>query len=186
MFRVTRSIFDRLHDTLVSKYGLNSTIGMPSIESLGMFLWMLGGPQSISQVENRFERSIETISRKFTEMLEYVFKLGKHIIKPKDQQFTAIHLRLEDNRFSPHFYDCKGVVDDTHVHVIVPATEAVSHIGRHSYTSQNILTICDFNLWWPDGPVRRMTQECSMTLWRYGSTFPLHPFAIALRDPSLF
>jgi hypothetical protein len=50
----------------VSNYGLNSTVLMTSIESLGMFLWMLGGPQSVSQVENRFERSTETISRKFT------------------------------------------------------------------------------------------------------------------------
>jgi hypothetical protein len=49
-----------------------------------MFLWTLGGPQSISQVENQLERSIETISRKFTEVLECVFKLSEHIIKPKD------------------------------------------------------------------------------------------------------
>jgi hypothetical protein len=38
MFQVTRLVFDRLHETLVSKSGLNSTIGMTSIKSLGMFL----------------------------------------------------------------------------------------------------------------------------------------------------
>jgi hypothetical protein len=41
----------------VYDYGLNSTVLMTSIESLGMFLWMLGGPQSVNQVENQFERS---------------------------------------------------------------------------------------------------------------------------------
>jgi hypothetical protein len=83
MFRVTRPIFDKLYEILVSNYDLNSTVLMTSIESLRMFLWTLGGPQSISQVENRFEKSTETISRKFTEVLECVFKLGEHIIKPR-------------------------------------------------------------------------------------------------------
>jgi hypothetical protein len=58
---------------------------------------MLGGPQYVSQVENLFERSIETISEKFAEVLKCVFKLGEHIIKPKDPQFTQIHPTLEDN-----------------------------------------------------------------------------------------
>uniref|UniRef100_A0A0A8YCG7 DUF8040 domain-containing protein n=1 Tax=Arundo donax TaxID=35708 RepID=A0A0A8YCG7_ARUDO len=64
MFRMTRPIFDSLHETLVFNYGLQSTGGMTSTESLAMFLWTLRGPQSVSQVENQFERSTETISRK--------------------------------------------------------------------------------------------------------------------------
>jgi hypothetical protein len=54
MFWVTRPIFDKLHETLLSNYDLSSTVHMTSIESLGMFLWILGGPQSVSQVEDRF------------------------------------------------------------------------------------------------------------------------------------
>jgi hypothetical protein len=38
---------------------------MSSIESLAMFMWIIGAPQSIRQAENRFERSTETVSRKF-------------------------------------------------------------------------------------------------------------------------
>jgi hypothetical protein len=48
---------------------------------------MLGGSQAVYQVEDRFQRSIETISKKFIEVLECVFKLGEHIIKPNDPQF---------------------------------------------------------------------------------------------------
>jgi hypothetical protein len=146
MFWVTRPVFDKLHETLVSNYGLSSTVHMASIESLGIFLWLLGGLQSVSQVEDRFQRSTENISRKFTEVLECVFKLGEHIIKPRDPQFIQIHPRLEDNRFSPYFNGSIGAIDGTYVPVIVPSTETVSHIGRHRYPSQNVLAICDFDL----------------------------------------
>jgi hypothetical protein len=61
-------------------------------------------------------------------VLECLFNLGEHIIKPKDPQFIQIHPRLEDNRFSPYFNGCIGAIDDTHVPVIVPSTETVSHL----------------------------------------------------------
>jgi hypothetical protein len=54
MFGMRRPIFDCLHETLVDNYELKSTMGMSSIESLAMFLWIVGGPQSVSQVENIF------------------------------------------------------------------------------------------------------------------------------------
>jgi hypothetical protein len=38
IFRVTRPVFDKLHETSVSNYGLHSTVHMTSIESLRMFL----------------------------------------------------------------------------------------------------------------------------------------------------
>jgi hypothetical protein len=44
MFRMTRLVFDCLHETLVDNYELKSTMGMSSIESLAMFLWTVGGP----------------------------------------------------------------------------------------------------------------------------------------------
>jgi hypothetical protein len=38
MFRMTRLVFDCLHETLVDNYELKSTMGMRSIESLTIFL----------------------------------------------------------------------------------------------------------------------------------------------------
>jgi hypothetical protein len=54
MFRMTRPVFDCLYETLVDNYELKSTMGMRSIESLAMFLWTVGSPQSVSQVEIDF------------------------------------------------------------------------------------------------------------------------------------
>lgn len=51
MFRMSPKVFMKLHDLLISKYGLTSSHNVSSIESLAMFLWIVGGPQSFSQVE---------------------------------------------------------------------------------------------------------------------------------------
>jgi hypothetical protein len=82
MFRMHRPCFDSLHDTLVQKYGLEGSSKMCSEEALGMFLWTLGSPQSVSQVHKRFKRSKETINRKFAEVLYCVNQLAGDIIKP--------------------------------------------------------------------------------------------------------
>jgi hypothetical protein len=52
LFRMSRPLFDRLHDLLVSSYGLASSSKMTSIEALAMFLWTVGAPQSFVQVKN--------------------------------------------------------------------------------------------------------------------------------------
>ena len=54
MFRMSPDIFMSLHDLLVSTYGLTSTIHVSSIESLAMFLWIVGGPQAFVQAEDKF------------------------------------------------------------------------------------------------------------------------------------
>lgn len=69
MFRMHRNVFDSLHNVLVERYSLKSTRKMSFVEALAMFLWMCGAPQSIRQANNRFERSLETCSRKFDKVL---------------------------------------------------------------------------------------------------------------------
>jgi hypothetical protein len=63
MFKMTRPVFYCLHKTLLDNYELKYTMVMSSIESLAKFLWTIGGPQSVSQVKNRYQRSTETIVR---------------------------------------------------------------------------------------------------------------------------
>jgi hypothetical protein len=84
MFRMTPTTFHRLHNLLVEKYGLKSTTKSSSVEALGMFLWMVGAPQSVRQVEDRFERSLATVSIMFTKVLRCLVRLATDIIKPVD------------------------------------------------------------------------------------------------------
>ncbi|XP_062188875.1 protein ALP1-like [Phragmites australis] len=183
MFRITRAVFDSLHDTLVSNYGLKSTSSMTSIDSLAMFLWTCGAPQSFSQIDNRFERSNETISRKLAYVLNCVNNLAVDIIKPRDPHFVAVHSRLQDPRFSPHFNDCIGAIDGTHIPVVVPSAETVAHVGRYRYTTQNVLAVCDFDMrftfvvsGWP-GSVHD-TRVFNEALNNYADKFPFPPEGI--------
>ena len=69
VFRMNPEVFMALHDLLVSTYGLTSTSNVSSIESLAMFLWIVGGPQSFAQAKNHFVRSLWTVHTKFKEVL---------------------------------------------------------------------------------------------------------------------
>jgi hypothetical protein len=57
MFRMRRSVFLRLHDTLVEDYGLKLSREMCTKEALGMFLWTCGAPKSVRQVKNKFHHN---------------------------------------------------------------------------------------------------------------------------------
>ena len=53
---------------------------MFSTESLALFLWTVGAPQSVRQQRNRFVRSPETCNRKFEKVLACLINLAKDII----------------------------------------------------------------------------------------------------------
>ncbi|XP_020396826.1 protein ALP1-like [Zea mays] len=179
MFRMRRTVFRRLHDTLVQNYGLLPSRGVSTMEALGIFLWACGGPQSFRQIRNKFGHSLETISRKYSDVLNALYKMSSDTIKPKDPHFVEIHQRLREARFWPHFKDCIGAIDGSHFPAAVPASEQAKYIGRHGYTSQNVMAVCDFDMrftfvvtGWP-GSVHD-TRVLQDTLLTYADRFP-HP-----------
>jgi hypothetical protein len=119
---------------------------MSSVESVAMFLWIIGAPQLIRQAENRFERSSEMISQKFHEVLDSVFRLSADVAKPRDPQFRTVHPRLQSPCFSQHFDNCIGAIDGTHIQVVVPSSKLLQHVGHHGYMTPNVLAICDFEM----------------------------------------
>jgi hypothetical protein len=92
-----------LHDELVDNYGLKSSNEMCSIEALDMFLWMCSAPQLVRQAKHIFTHSKETVSRRFTDVLESVNRLAAHNVKPKDPSFAVVHQKIQDHRSWPHF-----------------------------------------------------------------------------------
>jgi hypothetical protein len=145
-FRMRRSVFTMLHDILVQKYGLESTSQMSSKESLALFLWMVGAPESNSQAADRFERSPSTVSNKFHDVLDCVDRMAADYIRPNDPTFTQVHEKLTQSRFWPHFKDAIGAIDGSHIPVIVAEKDKVKYTNRKGYTSQNVLAICDFDM----------------------------------------
>jgi hypothetical protein len=180
MFRMTPEVFWELHNLLVANYDLKSTSNVSSVESLAMFLWIVGGPQSFSQAENRFVRSLWTVHTKFKEVLKCLRKLAKDNITPRDPTFSTEHAKVRENRFWPHFKDTIGALDGSHVEVSVPTEDVVNHTCRHGYTSQNILAVCDFDMrftfvvtGWPGSA--HDTRILNHALTNFGDKFPKPP-----------
>lgn len=83
-----------ISESLVNDYDLVASRGVSTMEALAMFLWACGGPQTFQKIRNKFGYSLETISRKFSEVLNSVYRMSNNVIKPKDANFTDIHPRL--------------------------------------------------------------------------------------------
>jgi hypothetical protein len=180
MFRMSIEMFSSLHDLLVSTYGLKSTSNVSSVESLAMFLYIVGGPQSFSHAENWFSRSTWTVHMKFKEVLLCLGKLAKDNIKLKDPSFTNDDARVREARFWPHFKGAIGAIDVSHIKVSVCSEEVVNHTCWHRYTSHNILAICDFDMrytfvvaGWPGSA--HDTRILNHALTNFGDQFPKPP-----------
>jgi len=132
MFRMQRHVFELLHEQLVHKYGLQLTSKMCSREALGMFLYMVGPPQPVRQVENRFERFMETVSRKINHVLSCLTKLAKDIIAPKDPAFSSVHPKVAKHRSAPFFNNAIGAIDGTHVKVMIPFSKVGQYVNRNN------------------------------------------------------
>ena len=73
-------------------------------------------------------------------------KLAADIIRPLDPEFRAMHRRLQNPRFFPHFNNYIGALDGTHIPVVVPNDKVAQHLRRKGYTTHNVLAVCDFDM----------------------------------------
>lgn len=143
-FRMQPDDFLFLHHILVTHHGLQSTQQFESIEGLAMFLWACATHQPTRQIRVRFDRSLDTISRKMAEVTDAVFSFAQTIIGPKDPTYALAHPRLL--RYAPFFDGCIGALDGTHIPVQVSHEARLDFINRKGYTSFNVLGIVDFDM----------------------------------------
>jgi hypothetical protein len=112
-----------------------------------------------------------------------LFHTATNNIRPTDYSFTTPHARIKDGEFWPHFKGAIGAIDGSHIPCVVPTSEVVNHTGRHGYTSQNVMAICDFDLrftfivvGWP-GSVHD-TRILNHSLVKHRHKFPFPPKGI--------
>ena len=74
-------------------------------------------------------------------------KMAKDFIRPKTPNFPTVHKRIRDDRRAyPHFKDCIGALDGTHISVSLSPEDSVRYIGKSGIPTQNVLAICDFDM----------------------------------------
>ncbi|KAH9686252.1 DDE Tnp4 domain-containing protein [Citrus sinensis] len=125
--------------------------------------------------QERFQHSGETVSRYFGEALDAICRLSIDLIKPFDPEFKDIPEEiLRDSRYMPHFKDCIGAIDGTHVHVSIPPEDQIPYIGRKGIPTQNIMAACNFD----------MQFIFAIAGWE-GSAHDTRIFLSTLRNPTL-
>ncbi|XP_040952561.1 uncharacterized protein [Gossypium hirsutum] len=117
------------------------------MEKLALSLYILGNRESNSNATERFQRSGETVSRIFIDILHIFGRMRINTIKPTEGQFEEVpnHIR-HDTRYWPHFKDCIGAINGTHIKACISPSYQIPYTGRKGEPTQNIMPACDFNM----------------------------------------
>ncbi|PPE02911.1 hypothetical protein GOBAR_DD00071 [Gossypium barbadense] len=129
-FRMAKDIFHSLLHGLQTNYGLKNG-KLLAMEKLALSLYILGNRESNSNATERFQQSGEIVSRIFTNMLHIFARMGIDTIKPTEGQFEEVpnHIR-HDTRYWPHFKDCIGAINGTHIKACISPSCQIPYIGR--------------------------------------------------------
>ena len=74
-------------------------------------------------------------------------KMANDFIVPKYVNFRIVHKKnVDDRRAYPHFKDCIGTLDGTHIRVALHPNEQVRYMEKSGIPTQNVLAICDFDM----------------------------------------
>ncbi|KAG5240959.1 protein ALP [Salix suchowensis] len=147
MFRMDRDTLLSLCYELQTRYGLNPSRRMCVLEKVGMFLFTLAVGASNRHVQERFQHSGETVSRCMKEVLKALCLFAIDTIKPTDPDFTNTPIQIAMNqRFMPHFKNCIGAIDGTHVRATISPELQIPFIGRKGVRPQNIMAACSFDM----------------------------------------
>ncbi|XP_074271774.1 uncharacterized protein LOC141595707 [Silene latifolia] len=147
MLRMNPDVFQQLCNDLETEYGLCSSHRMSIIEKVGLYVYTLSKGASNRDVQERFQRSGETVSRVFKEVLDAMDGLIRDILRPRDPEFKEIPSKIaNDDRYMPYFKDYIGAIDGTHISVVVPEEDQLRYRGRKSIPTTNVLAACDFDL----------------------------------------
>ena len=120
---------------------------MTTHEMLANFLFICSGCESNIRAQNKFKHSGETISRKFHEVLDCVVAMAEHYLRPTDPNFQRVHKRIRnDKKPYPHFKDCTGALDGTHIRVTLSPEEQVRYVDKTGIPTQNVLAVCHFDM----------------------------------------
>ena len=68
-------------------------------------------------------------------------------IRPIDPNFSNTHPSISnDRRMTPHFQNCIGALDGTHISATPRPNDLIRYIGRSGIATQNVLAIVDFDM----------------------------------------
>ncbi|KAL4567082.1 hypothetical protein LXL04_022654 [Taraxacum kok-saghyz] len=153
-FRMSASLFTKLCEYLQNNYGLTSSDRMSVKENVGIFVYTLALGLSNRDVSERFQRSGETISRVFHEVLESIcgrrkgyVGLAREYIRSEDATFRCIPPHIENDIYIIIYIFFKlDCIDGTHIDASIRVTDQMRYRGRKGVPTFNVMAVCDFDM----------------------------------------
>jgi hypothetical protein len=124
---------------------LRSTDKCTSIAALGIYVWMCAHQSTAREYKYRFERSLDTVSRKVTEVANVMYGWAQTMLLVPDRHYAGVSQELR--HYNPWFDGCIGAIDGTHVEVEVNSEAKLDFTNRNGETSINICAIVDMHGW---------------------------------------
>ncbi|KAH1073923.1 hypothetical protein J1N35_026251 [Gossypium stocksii] len=135
--RMNRIAFFKLCEMLQTLGGLKSSRNMLVDEQMAMFLHIISHHLKNRVIKHHFNRSGETVSRSFHNVLNAVIRLQDVLFK-KAEPITA-------NSTDPMwkwFKNCLGALDGTHIKIRVPTVDKPRYRMRKGDIATNMLGVC--------------------------------------------
>ncbi|KAF7288467.1 putative nuclease HARBI1-like protein [Mycena chlorophos] len=142
---MSQHVFLRLSFELQMYNGLCSTRGVTAHEKLATLLhWARTGSRS-RLLQERFQRSGETISKSIHTVLNCLTGsfYTKHVHLPPNSTPPEVKAT---RKFYPYFRECRGAIDGSHFSAWVPVASMPRYRNRKGFIGQNILAACNFAL----------------------------------------
>ncbi|XP_059642983.1 uncharacterized protein LOC132284866 [Cornus florida] len=145
LLRMDREVFLKLCRILREHKLLEDTHTISILESVAMFLFIIGHNIRHVVVAERFQHSGETVSRHFKRVLRAICHLGKFLIRSPQSNDVPSHI-LHNPKYYPWFKNCIGAIDRTHISVFAPVSKQTPYRGKKSIVTQNVMCVCSFDM----------------------------------------
>ncbi|CAK5270801.1 unnamed protein product [Mycena citricolor] len=123
--------------------GLSNSKYMMGEEKLGIFLYFVRTGATSRMLQERFQRSADTISKSVHTVLECLVGAfyKKYVHLPLDQTTPEVK---SNPKFYPYFRNCRGAIDGSHFYAWVAAEAAPQYRNRKGFLGRNVLAACNF------------------------------------------
>ncbi|KAF7371821.1 putative nuclease HARBI1-like protein [Mycena venus] len=164
---LAKHVFFRLLFELQAYSGLVDTKYVTAMEKLGTFLHWVHTGSSSRMLQERFQRSAETIHISIYSILHRLVGpfYQKHSHLPPDE--TPYEIKSNPKLY-PYFCNCRGAINSSHFHAWVLSAEMGRYWNRKGFIGQNVLAARNFAMLfcvyfeWLGGGVHQTPQSSSM------------------------
>jgi hypothetical protein len=139
--RLTKRNFHDLCAILRERCGLRDSVYVSVEEKVAMFLLVVGHGLKLRLLRSDYKRSLETISRHFSDVLTAILSLSAEFIKLPDPS-----IQPPDDYKWKWFGNALGALDGCHVDVCVPVADQGRYRNRKQHISTNMLGVVDWNM----------------------------------------